>query len=704
VRLTRSFALVLLTCALFAFLPLPSNAADNGTDPSIYFRPGVRFGSDDRIITSFDLLIPFWQGEKNILFFNPRYSFDNRDGSEVNLGFGYRHLLFSDRAVLGINGYYDCRWTGWGTRHEQVGLGAEVMTDRVTARFNGYFPVTGPQIGPPSGTSGYYFRDVGVYLGTGSIEETLGGFDGEVGFKVPYLSRYLETWVYAGGYHFEGDYVKDVNGFSSRVEIVPTDFLRLGFEYRNDNLSGNQYFGEAAVTVPFSIDNLVKGKNPFEGIGKHLGGDRTLHERLTEPVRRDVDVRMYNAGSGPGLPGTEMLVENVVFVSEGAADGAGSGTFEDPFSTVGDAVLAIASVGIYSGITEIHVMNDTASDVVYGGTVNVAGLWIWGSGMPHPTYGYITNQYLTAPDIYELSITADGVEVFGNNFVGTTGTTASGSGTYVHDNYFTAATGLTVSGGSSTITNNIFSGTYGIYTDGGLSTITGNNFGGTYGVYTVSGTSIVMDNTFSSTYGVYTTGGTSTVTGNTFTGTYGAYTAGGTAKISYNIFNSGYGVYTTGGTSTIDANTFTGTYGVYGTGGTVSVTDNDFLGNTYGIYADGGSFTVTGNTIGNAANPITHTGIYAAGSTILNAVSDNTIVVTGTGLDAYGICLNNLAASFILADNDITVTNTGGHAYGILGYSDSGNIFGSITGGTITASGTRGFGIYLAAPGVIGEL
>jgi hypothetical protein len=652
----RSFALILVTCALFAFLPVPGNAADNGKDPSIYFRPGVRFGSDDRTITTFDFLVPFWQGEKNILFFNPRYSFDNRDGSEVNFGFGYRHLLFADHAVLGINGYYDCRWTGWGTRHEQLGLGAEVMTGSFTGRFNGYFPVTDTQIGPPSGISGYYFRDVGIYTGTGSIEETLGGFDGELGVKVPYLSKYLETWVYAGGYHFEGDYVRDVNGFSTRLEVIPTDFLRLGFEYRNDTLAGNQYFGEAAVTVPFSIDNLVKGKNPFAGIGKHFGGERTLHERLVEPVRRDVDVRLHNAGGGPGLPGTESLVEDVIFVSEGAADGAGDGTFEDPFASIAEAVTAMSSGGIYSGVTTVHVMDDTGSDTVGGGTADIANLLIWGSGAAHPTYGYITNQYLTSPDISALEITAGGVEVFGSNFVGTTGITTGGSGTYVHDNYFTATTGLNVTGGSATITNNIFSDTYGVYTDGGVSTITGNTFGGTYGVYTVGGSSIVTDNTFSSGYGVYTTGGTSTVTGNTFSGTYGAY----------------------------------------GMGGSSTVTDNDFLGNTFGIYADGGDFTITGNTIGTAANPVTYTGIYLGQALGVYSVTGNTMAVSNTGSNAYGIV--SYVANLVLGSNDISVTS-GLTAYGIYGHSDTDDLTGSITGGSITATGNSAYGAYLEAAG-----
>ncbi len=565
-----------IACVLTALaLPVSGAAAEDTDDLSVYFRPAVRFGTDDRTITSFDLLVPFWQGDKSILFFNPRYSLDDRDGSEVNFGFGYRHLLFSDEVILGVNGYYDCRWTGWGTRHEQVGLGAEVMTDWVTGRFNGYFAVTGPRIGAVgSPGNAYTFRDVGIYFDGGAVEETLSGFDGELGFKVPYLSDYMETWVYAGGYHFSGDYVDDVNGFSSRIEVVPTDFLRFGFAYRNDNLSGDEYYGEAAVTVPFSVDNLVKGKNPFAGIRSHLGGDRTLRERLVEPVRRDIDVRVGREGNNTSVPGVGSLVEDVVFVSENAENIAGTrdGTFEHPYESIGEAMNDGAS-GVLSGVRTVHVMDDGGA-YAGGGTVGVSGLTIWGSGMAHPVYGVIINQYLTAPDIYEIDVTAGGVEIFGGNFVDAYGIVSGGAGTNIHDN------------------------------------------------------------------------------------------------------------------------TFTGTCGVYGTGGSSTVTDNDFLGNAFGIYAGGGTVTITDNTIGTAASPITNTGIYAGGGATLNPVTGNTIVVSGTG-NAYGI--RSYITDLILSNNAITVTSTGGIAYGIYERVFSGDIFGSIAGGSVTADGNRAYGVYLDA-------
>jgi hypothetical protein len=94
---------------------------------TIYFHPGVRFGTDNRTLYIMDFLVPLSQGDKNILFANPKYTPNDVDGWEVNLGLGYRHMLFNDSVILGINGFYDRRKTPWGSIHEQWGIGAEVL-------------------------------------------------------------------------------------------------------------------------------------------------------------------------------------------------------------------------------------------------------------------------------------------------------------------------------------------------------------------------------------------------------------------------------------------------------------------------------------------------------------------------------------------------------------------------------------------------
>jgi hypothetical protein len=117
--------IVILSQSVFA------ETTDKNYDTSwtIYYRPGVRFGTDDRTLYINDFLVPLYRDEKNILFSNIKYTPNDQDGWEINLGLGYRRLFLDDRLVLGINGFYDRRKSLWGSIHEQWGVGGEVMAD-----------------------------------------------------------------------------------------------------------------------------------------------------------------------------------------------------------------------------------------------------------------------------------------------------------------------------------------------------------------------------------------------------------------------------------------------------------------------------------------------------------------------------------------------------------------------------------------------
>jgi len=72
----KASILFLTALLLIGAFSLPVLAAETtpaaGPAWTIYFYPQVRWGNNDRTIYSFDFLIPFYQGETNILFFNPK--------------------------------------------------------------------------------------------------------------------------------------------------------------------------------------------------------------------------------------------------------------------------------------------------------------------------------------------------------------------------------------------------------------------------------------------------------------------------------------------------------------------------------------------------------------------------------------------------------------------------------------------------------
>ncbi len=460
-----------------------------------------------------------------------------------------------------------------------------------------------------------------------------------------------------------------IDGWTARLEVIPTDFLRLAYEYRDDNTTRHgDHYGEVTFEVPFSIENLFAGKNPFERLGRRLSGSRDMKERLVEPVRRDVDIRIVHGGSGGGSS-YEILVEDVVFVSENGDDTTGDGTFENPFNSIGRAVTAIHSGGAYSGITTIHVMDDGGTGAG-GGTADIANLMIWGSGMPHPTYGYITNQYLTAPDISSyLEITGDNAEVFGSNFTDPVcGIFTTGSGTYIHDNTFTAGSvmdyGVATYGGSATISGNTFTNfNYGIYAERTPVTISNNTFaGGSYGVYAYDPDNLM----------------TLTITDNTI----------GTAAdpITYN------GIYSHAGIvyDEISGNDIT----VHGSG------------SVSGITIFGGEVALSDNTITVTSDTSSATGIgLGTGDSIRGSITGGTITANGYTL-AQGINIAPSTGTIGISGDPFTITGVtinvnragnptiaGAYAIRLYNTSSSGYIFATVTGNTanVTAVDRRLF-------------
>ncbi len=755
----RGLIITLVACTLAAVFPVSGYAADNGEDWTIYFRPGVRFGTDDRTLFIMDFLVPLYRDDKNILFFNPKLTPDDLDGLEANLGIGYRRLLFADKVIVGGNVFYDTRRTGWGTYWDQIGVGAEAMAEfnkylALTARFNYYIPLTDPRVvgyaGGGGGGTGYFFRTGGIWTGGGgaggeTVEEAPEGFDGEVGFRVPVVSDYVETWVYVGGYHYRGSHIGTIDGVSARLELIPTDFVRLSYEYRKDRTTQGDHFGEVAFEVPFSVESLFAGKNPFEGLGKRLTGSRDMKERMVEPVRRDVDIRVVRVGTGSA--GTDTMVEGVVFVSEDAENipGTPDGTFEHPFASIDAAMTAINSGGAYAGITAIHIINDSDTHTAGGGTASLASLMIWGSGQPHPTFGIITNQMSGYPTVAdELILSGGAIDVFGTTYAGSNGITVNGANANIHHNYFTGNYwSIGVYSGSAAITDNFIGGgadgltptRSGIYAGGGSissisrNTITASSNGGGYGIYfntvpTVTGT-VISDNIISvdDTMGTLAAGilfsncgpitGT-TITSNTVTvavdNTGYAYGIGA-------IFGTGDYGFEIGSNSITVNGAAVGAWGIDldtpGGSITADIHDNPLVtvsgaGDSYGIGLSAGRSiyaSITGNDLsGGISGAGTTDGVYGIQLITDGHPISETYDITGLGGGDLLISNNNLGGAGVRA------TGAYGYACGIDIYSRAGNLYalisngGGITGNTIIADGSDLSGTEVAwADGIVAE-
>ena len=107
--------------------------------PPVNSTLGVRTG-EATLEGYVDLIGPVWAPTNGVLFLNPRGSLRDEGENEINLGFGYRHLIPSQDFILGINGYFDSRESKYGNRFNQFGAGVEFLSKWVDARANYYLP------------------------------------------------------------------------------------------------------------------------------------------------------------------------------------------------------------------------------------------------------------------------------------------------------------------------------------------------------------------------------------------------------------------------------------------------------------------------------------------------------------------------------------------------------------------------------------
>lgn len=260
--------------------------------------------SEDQTGVFLDAITPLWSPGDFFLFLNTRATVESSDQALSSYGLGARYLLPDQEVIVGVNAYYDALESQNGHHYDELGIGAEVLTRWVDARFNYYLPDESRyEIG--RGSSGNSNPSVTPVFGNRitpnrillqqqktsrksrtsarDFEFALEGWNAEIGFLVPGLDQYLEVRLFAGAYGY-GDFT----GVKARVEARPLPGLIANVEYWDDAyLMGGHWTGELAVSVPFDIFNLARGRNPFEGFTDSFRPrQREFRERLSDMVAR----------------------------------------------------------------------------------------------------------------------------------------------------------------------------------------------------------------------------------------------------------------------------------------------------------------------------------------------------------------------------------------------------------------------------------
>ena len=325
-------------------------------------RPGaINSNRDDNVYV--DYFLPITGSENDLFFFNQKLMKNNNSANEQNVGLGYRKLVWDDDLIIGANLFYDYRKSSSNNDHHQIGCGFEALSKWLDMRINTYFPITGKR----KTDSVFSFSETSL-LRRDSYEEPLRGLDFEVGVLVPYLSDYMETRLYGGGYCYESRIGSNVTGKKLKIEARPVQLLTLEFEVKDDTLNGTDYFVGGYFTLPFEIGNLFQGKNPFEGASKYFNfgkGPRPVRERMVDRVIRDIDI------VSPEYAEDFQFIEHDVVYVDNSNAGTEDGSLSNPYDTVQEGVNnAFGDSWVY--------VKEGAGD--YTENVTLAnGVTLWGS-------------------------------------------------------------------------------------------------------------------------------------------------------------------------------------------------------------------------------------------------------------------------------------------------------------------------------------
>lgn len=242
-----------------------------------------------------DALIPLWLPERGAIFLDVRGSFLGGDEEEVNAGLVARRHVDRLGVILGLNAFYDSRWTINDNRFEQVGGGIEVLSQWVDVRANYYHPFTDEFILDETSdtqrtTSGRRrIETTSVYR---NYEEALEGYDAEIGFWLPFVSRYVPTAIHAGYYEFNSDLIDDdeFRGMKARLEVRVHPNITLDGEwYEEDALNRSEYIAGVRIQVPL---DFWRTPSPRASGGPY----QELDSRMSEFVHRDFRIRTIETG------------------------------------------------------------------------------------------------------------------------------------------------------------------------------------------------------------------------------------------------------------------------------------------------------------------------------------------------------------------------------------------------------------------------
>ena len=310
-------------------------------DPRLDFvyRPSINNG----MIYESRAFIPIISTKTALLFSDIRGVSNFDTANEFNLGIGGRNYFDGLDVVAGAYYFYDYRKQT--DIYKQHTAGVEVLGSFYEIRGNYYSP-----IGNSEGFLQIGQDDIGMVTLDRVKKFAIGGYDAEVGFKIPIGDK--ELWAYGSIYKFSGEFADSdvIQGKKARLEFDFANSLPMGltanigaeYDYSDDKDARG-----ASVTFRVGVPLSAIG---IPSVGLPIGSSKDhqyKHDRrMMKSIVRDVDVRVKDQV-------TKEQASATVTMSDGS-----KASFDELIMVTNEAELIAALAGGEVGTTRAIIINN----------------------------------------------------------------------------------------------------------------------------------------------------------------------------------------------------------------------------------------------------------------------------------------------------------------------------------------------------------
>ena len=337
-----------------------------GYKPMIPFGPQVYFdaniddglGYRDGSYRVNALLPHHLVANQSITFLDLAAAVTSEGEGAFNFGGGYRYYDRNRNRVTGVNAYFDLDSANGYNNYRRIGLGYESLGKYLDFRANGY-AIAGSDSSLISSREIDNCTLVGnsILITTEETRESaFSGVDLEAGGPLPFLGRYGLNG-YAGGYYLKSGDSDDTLGYSLRGEALITDGLTANLTHTNDDTLGRNTW--AGFTVSLTNWRQRRFLKP-----------RIVRQRLADPVRRssrihtNIDTQLVTTEAVNAATGSAY---SIVYVDPNLLTSGGTGTVEDPFSSL-DLVVNDPGIDIISIDPRL---DDTSTNLMVSGGISL---------------------------------------------------------------------------------------------------------------------------------------------------------------------------------------------------------------------------------------------------------------------------------------------------------------------------------------------